>query len=82
VWGGIREGLVRLDAVNAAVPADVRSLVAQRQASIVEGRFKPFTAPLTDNEGKVRLASGALDDGAIASMNWLVQGVVGTVPRP
>jgi simple sugar transport system substrate-binding protein len=34
-----------------------------------------------DNDGKTRLASGALDDAAISSMNWFVRGVVGSVPQ-
>jgi simple sugar transport system substrate-binding protein len=49
---------------------------------IVAGSFKPFAAPLADNEGHVRLTQGALDDAAIATMNWFVQGVVGTLPTP
>ena len=50
--------------------------------AIVAGSFKPFAAPLVDNEGHVRLARGALDDAAIGAMNWFVQGVVGAVPKP
>jgi basic membrane protein A len=36
---------------------------------------------LVDNTGRQRLASGALDDNAIANMDWLVQGVSGSVPQ-
>ena len=46
----------------------------------VEGRLRPFHAPLVDNQGRTRLAGGVLDDAAIASMNWLAAGVVGTLP--
>jgi basic membrane protein A len=80
VWGGMKDGLVRLSALAADVPEATRTLVQARQQAIEAGRFKPFAAPLTDNEGRLRLAQGALDDAAIASMNWLVQGVVGVVP--
>jgi simple sugar transport system substrate-binding protein len=82
VWGGMKDDLVQLSAVHARVPADVRSLIETRRKAIIGGSLKPFSAPLTDNEGKLRLASGALDDGAIAAMNWFVQGVVGSVPKP
>ena len=44
------------------------------------GKLLPFAAPLVDNTGRVRLASGALDDAGISRMDWLVQGVVGRVP--
>jgi simple sugar transport system substrate-binding protein len=60
----------------------VQALVGARRKAIVEGRFKPFAAPLVDNEGRVRLAAGSLDDASIATMNWFVRGVQGSVPKP
>ena len=80
VWGGMKDGLVQLSAINASLPATVTSGLAQRQQAIVDGQLKPFSAPLVDNSGRNRLAAGALDDKAIASMDWLVQGVTGNVP--
>jgi simple sugar transport system substrate-binding protein len=82
VWGGMKDGLVQLSAIDAAVPAPVRALVDARREAIVAGSLKPFGAPLVDNEGRVRLAQGTMDDGAIATMNWFVRGVVGSVPKP
>jgi simple sugar transport system substrate-binding protein len=81
VWGGIKDGLVDLSAISADVPAPVRTLIETRRKAIVEGRWQPFVAPLVDNEGKVRLAHGQLDDAQISTMNWFVRGVVGTVPK-
>ena len=80
VWGGMKDGLVQLSAVNATLPAAVKAELAQRQQAMIDGRFKPFAAPLVDNTGRSRLAAGALDDAAIAGMDWLVQGVTGSVP--
>jgi len=82
VWGGIKDGMVELSAIGAGVPASVQALVEARREAIVAGRFKPFSAPLVDNTGHVRLARGALDDASIATMNWFVRGVVGSVPKP
>ena len=82
VWGGMKDGLVQLSAISADVPAAVQALVEARRRAIVAGRLEPFTAPLVDNEGRVRLAQGALDDASIATMNWFVRGVVGSVPKP
>ncbi|MBS0444787.1 MAG: BMP family ABC transporter substrate-binding protein [Proteobacteria bacterium] len=79
VWGGIADGMVDLSALAADVPADAKRLVAERRQAIVDGRFRPFHAPLVDNEGKTRLASGALDDKAIGTMDWFVRGVAGAV---
>ena len=81
-WGGMATGVVGLDALHPDLPADARKLVDSRREAIADGSFKPFAAPLTDNEGKLRLAAGALDDTAIATMNWFVRGVTGAVPKP
>ena len=80
VWGGMKDGLVQLSALNPALPTEVKAGLAQRQAALMAGQLKPFAAPLVDNTGKSRLLAGALDDGQIAGMDWLVQGVTGTLP--
>jgi len=81
VWGGVASGMVDVDAVATAVPADVRAGLAEKRAAIVAGKLVPFAAPLRDNEGTLRLARGALDDAQIKTMDWLVEGVVGSVPK-
>ena len=80
VWGGMREGMVQLSALNARLPAaQVNAIDAARQ-SLLAGRSAVFAAPLVDNAGRTRLSAGRLDDGQIAAMDWFVQGVVGSVP--
>lgn len=80
VWGGIKDGMVQLSALKSSLPADLKAALAQREKALVEGRLAPFAAPLVDNTGRTRLAAGALDDAAIAGMDWLVQGVGGSLP--
>jgi basic membrane protein A and related proteins len=82
VWGGLRSGMITLSALNAALPIGQRSAIDAARQSLVDGRTAIFAGPLRDNHGRVRLARGALGDGAIAKMDWLVQGVVGQVPTP
>ena len=79
-WGGLEDGMVRLEALHPKLPAALRARVAERHHGIVAATFKPFAAPLVDNRGRTRLASGALDDAAIRSLDWLVAGVVGSMP--
>jgi len=80
VWGGIASGMVDVDAVGADLARDVVAGLQSRRAAIVAGTLKPFVAPLVDNRGVVRLAHGALADEQIKTMDWLVEGVVGSVP--
>ena len=80
VWGGIKDGFVKLESINASVPDDVKKLVAAAEKDIVSGKITPFDAPLKDNEGKVRLDKGALNDDALNKMDFYVEGVQGKLP--
>jgi simple sugar transport system substrate-binding protein len=79
-WGGLKDGFVRLSAIDPALPQPVREEVERQRRAIEAGRFQPFSGRLVDNTGRVRLERGALDDQAIASMDWFVQGVLAPSP--
>jgi simple sugar transport system substrate-binding protein len=80
VWGGLKDGLVRLSAIDPALPQAVRDEVEARRADIVAGRFHPFSGRLVDNQGRLRQAGGTLADDALQRMDWFVQGVVTSLP--
>ncbi|HEV8500367.1 MAG TPA: BMP family ABC transporter substrate-binding protein [Casimicrobiaceae bacterium] len=81
VWGGIKEGMIRMAPFNAAVPKSVQDEMLKAQADIVAGRLSPFSGPMKDNEGKLRLAAGAtMTDEAMNKMDYYVEGVQGKVP--
>ena len=80
VWGAMRDGFVELAALDPRLPVTVLRRVEGRRKAIVAGTFKPFSAPLRDNRGNVRLSQGTLDEPAIQTMNWLVEGVAGSLP--
>ena len=78
VWGGIREGMIRVGDFGPAVGAPVRDEVMARQKDIAEGRLHPFRArqPVLDNTGRTVIAAGeTLSDARILAMDWLAQGV-------
>jgi len=81
VWGGLKDGMVRLSAVQATLPADVKRELAAREKALIAGTDGPFIGRLVDQEGRVRQERGALGDDAIAKMDWFVQGVVGALPK-
>jgi simple sugar transport system substrate-binding protein len=80
VWGGIKEGMVKLEGIGPTVPADVKALVASKEKEMVAGTLTPFTGPVKDNEGKVRLEKGTLSDDALNKMDYYVEGVAGKLP--
>jgi basic membrane protein A len=81
VWGGLRDGFVRLDPISPSVPADLAARVRAREQDIVAGRLHPFTGPIRDNEGRLRLERGPMTDDDLNRIDWFVEGVAGRVPR-
>lgn len=82
VWGGVKEGMIRVGDFGSKVPKAVQTEVLQRQKDIAAGKLHPFyaQADVLDNEGKLVIAKGqTLSDVDILGMNWLVAGVQGKV---
>jgi simple sugar transport system substrate-binding protein len=81
MWGGMKDGMVKLAAVSNGLPAPVRKELLARERLLIAGKAGPFFGRLVDQAGAVRQERGALDDSAIAQMDWFVQGVDGTLPK-
>ena len=82
VWGGVKEGMIRVGAFGPKVPKAVQDEVLARQKDIASGKLKPFAGPLQDNEGKAIIAKGqSLGDEQILKMNYLVSGVQGRISK-
>ncbi|EGI77646.1 basic membrane lipoprotein [Hylemonella gracilis ATCC 19624] len=84
VWGGVKDGMIRVEGFGPKVPPQVREEVLARQRDIAAGRLHPFhaVAEVRDNEGHVVIARGqTLSDAQILSMNWLVDGVPTRLPK-
>jgi len=78
--GMVREGLGEMITVapfGPAVPAATRALVTAA-ADKVEKGYNPFTGPVTDNTGVVRIKEGESWGGdKMGSFDWYVEGVIG-----
>lgn len=78
VWGGVREGMIRVGWFGPKVPKAVQDEVLARQKDIAAGRLRPFAGPIVDNSGNAVIGKGqALTDEQILAMNYLVSGVQG-----
>jgi simple sugar transport system substrate-binding protein len=83
VWGGVREGMIKVEGFGPKVPKAVQLEVLARQKDIAGAKLHPFHArqAVLDNEGREVIAKGqTLSDEQILKMNWLVQGVQGKLP--
>ncbi|OUM04008.1 BMP family ABC transporter substrate-binding protein [Variovorax sp. JS1663] len=84
VWGGVKEGMIRVGDFGPKVPKAVQEEVLARQQDIASGKLQVFRAveDVRDNEGRLVIAKGlSLRDDQILSMNWLAEGVQGRIPR-
>lgn len=82
VWGGVKEGMVRVGDFGPKVPKKVQDEILALQKRVGSGQLRPFAGPIFDNEGQIVLPAGQnLSDAQILNMNYLVQGVVGKVSR-
>jgi len=82
VWGGVKEGMVRVGDFGPKVPKVVQTEVLARQKDIASGKLKPFTGPIKDNEGQQVVAAGqSMTDAQILSMNFLIEGVLGHIAK-
>ncbi len=74
---GIAEGMMGVAPFGPKVPADVQKLVNDAVASLAKG-FNPFTGPVKDNRGAVRIAQGEAWGGdKMGNFDWFVEGVIG-----
>jgi basic membrane protein A len=84
LWGGVKEGMIRVDSFGPKVPKKVAEEVLARQKDIAAGKLHPFRArsAMLDNEGREVLAAGrTFTDAQILGMNFLVEGVQGKLGK-
>ena len=85
VWGGVKEGMVRVDAFGPKVPVAIREEVLLRQKEIASGALHPFAAGRADvrnNQGQTIIGAGTvLNDAQLLSMDWLAAGVQGKLTK-
>lgn len=79
-WGGFNSGmLVMAPYANMTPEAEAAGKAAE--ADISGGKLVIFKGPIKDQSGAEKVPAGTeLDDGAIAGMNWLADGIDGQIP--
>jgi simple sugar transport system substrate-binding protein len=64
------------------VPAAVAKIFEEKKQAIISGKLVPFTGPIVDQAGVVKVVAGAMMPmGELMSLNYYVQGVEGTIPK-
>ncbi len=82
VWGGLAEGMIDIAPINQKVPADVVAKVNETKEQIRMGAFHPFAGPVINQAGEVIVSEAeTMTDQALATMDYYVQGVEGSLPK-
>jgi simple sugar transport system substrate-binding protein len=79
-WG-MKEGMIELSPLNAAVPPEVAKLFEEKKAAISAGTFHPFSGPLKLQDASIKVPEGQLiSDDELWGMKFYVEGVEGKIP--
>jgi simple sugar transport system substrate-binding protein len=79
--GGLREGIVRNAPYGRAVSEKAREHADAAKARFMDGSFVIYKGPMKDNTGRTVIATGKSYDRTdiwLESMDWLVEGVIGS----
>jgi simple sugar transport system substrate-binding protein len=80
-WGGFAQDMVVM-APYTNLPDDVAAEAEAMVAKIRSGEFHPFTGPIMDQNGEIKVAAGEVaDEGMLLGMNWYVQGIDEKLPQ-
>ncbi len=83
-WGGMEDGIVDFQ-MSEKIPENVKSMVNAFAALMKMGLFDPFKTPIMeiyDQDGNLKAAPGkGLSDEELLSMMWLLDNIVGNIPK-
>jgi simple sugar transport system substrate-binding protein len=80
--GGLKEGFVKMSACGPMVPEAAKKNADEIKAKMIAGTYDIFKGPLKDNKGNVVIPAGKVmtqTDIELEKMNYLVEGVVGSI---
>ncbi len=81
VWAGIADGDVLMSPYTN-MPEDVAAAAEEMEQKIASGEFHPFTGPIYDQAGELRVKEGeVMSDPDLLGMNWYVQGIDDQLPQ-
>ena len=81
VRGGLKEGIVKSSPYGKVVTSKAKAHADAIRKKFMSGNMVVYKGPLKDNTGKIVIPAGksyTQTDIWLESMNWLVEGVIGT----
>ena len=81
VWGGLAANMLKM-APYTNMPDDAVKAAQDAEDGIKSGKIVIFSGPINDQDGKPKVTDGqALSDAQVLGMDWLAEGIEGTLPK-
>ena len=81
-YGGLDDGFVSLATFGKNVSADTQKIIADEAEKLKANKGAMFTGPINKQDGSVAIEAGKQASyGDKMSMNYLIEGVVGDLPK-
>ncbi|MFW5825781.1 MAG: BMP family ABC transporter substrate-binding protein [Marinobacter sp.] len=81
-WGGISDDVIQIVGISDRLTEEQRARVDSVIESIDSGEFHPFTGPLKDQSGELRVKEGeTMTNEELAGMDWYVEGMTANLPE-
>ena len=81
-YGTMADGMVALADFGSSVDQATKDHIESVKKTILDGSFKPFTGPVSDQSGKEILKDGEVAElGALLGTDYFVEGVIGAIPK-
>ncbi len=78
---GLDKGVVDLAPFGPTVSDKTKAKIEAAKQDIISGKLDPFQGPLKKQDGTIVVEAGAkVDDAALWSMDYFVEGITGTMP--
>jgi simple sugar transport system substrate-binding protein len=82
IWGGYKEGMVKLAPLNDAIPEELRNRILDMEVQMADGSLHAFAGPVVNQKGETIVPAGSnMTDKQLSSMNYYLEGVVSKIPK-
>ncbi len=79
-WGDMSTGIADIAPISDNAAEGTKEAVEKAKKEIIDGKLVVFSGPLKNNKGEEVIKEGEnLTDEQLLSMDWFVEGVIGTV---
>lgn len=81
-WEGMKTGVVKLAPITDLAKPEAKKKVEEVQKKLIDGSFAPFTGPIKDQTGAVKIKEGEkMSDKDQLNCDWFVEGVKGKIEK-